>query len=82
MSYKRGSDSSPKPVEMGKEYDVEITELSRMGDGIARVQGKGEWPNTGLAEKGHLPYRRLIMSKVFIRHFFTSSWLHHHWNLT
>lgn len=39
MSYKRGSDSIPKPVEMGKEYDVEITELSRMGDGIARVQG-------------------------------------------
>lgn len=39
MSYNRGSDSSPKPVEMGKEYDVEITELSRRGDGIARVQG-------------------------------------------
>ena len=39
MSYKSGSDSSPKPVEMGKEYDVEINELSRRGDGIARVQG-------------------------------------------
>jgi predicted RNA-binding protein with TRAM domain len=39
MSYKRGADSRPKPVETGKEYDVEITELSRMGDGIARVQG-------------------------------------------
>ena len=25
MSNKRDSDSSPKPVEMGKEYDVEIT---------------------------------------------------------
>lgn len=39
MSYKRDSESSPKPVEIGKEYDVEITELSRRGDGIARVQG-------------------------------------------
>jgi predicted RNA-binding protein with TRAM domain len=26
-------------VESGKEYDVEITEISRQGDGIARVQG-------------------------------------------
>jgi predicted RNA-binding protein with TRAM domain len=29
----------PKPVEQGKEYDVEITEISRQGDGIARVKG-------------------------------------------
>jgi predicted RNA-binding protein with TRAM domain len=29
----------PKPVEKGKEYDVQITEISRKGDGIARVQG-------------------------------------------
>lgn len=29
----------PKPVELGKEYDVEISEISRQGDGIARVQG-------------------------------------------
>lgn len=28
----------PKPVEVGKEYDVQITELSRKGDGIAREQ--------------------------------------------
>jgi predicted RNA-binding protein with TRAM domain len=28
----------PKPVEVGKEYDVQITELSRKGDGIARIQ--------------------------------------------
>jgi predicted RNA-binding protein with TRAM domain len=32
-------DSSPKPVEMGKEYEVEISEISNRGDGIARVQG-------------------------------------------
>jgi predicted RNA-binding protein with TRAM domain len=29
----------PKPVEIGKEYDVEITELSRRGDGLAKIQG-------------------------------------------
>jgi predicted RNA-binding protein with TRAM domain len=34
----RGS-PAPKPVEVGKEYDVDITEISRQGDGIARVQG-------------------------------------------
>jgi predicted RNA-binding protein with TRAM domain len=28
-----------KPVETGKEYDVHITEISRKGDGIARIQG-------------------------------------------
>ena len=39
MSYRRGFDSSPKPVEMGKEYEVEIAEISKRGDGIARVQG-------------------------------------------
>jgi predicted RNA-binding protein with TRAM domain len=26
-------------VEVGKEYEVEVTEISRQGDGIARVQG-------------------------------------------
>jgi predicted RNA-binding protein with TRAM domain len=34
----RGSSAS-KPVEVGKEYEVDITEISRQGDGIARVQG-------------------------------------------
>ena len=27
------------PVEMGKEYEVEITELSPQGEGVARFQG-------------------------------------------
>ena len=40
MSYE-GRDNSfgPKPVDAGKEYDVQITEISRKGDGIARIQG-------------------------------------------
>ncbi|UCC58176.1 MAG: TRAM domain-containing protein [Candidatus Bathyarchaeum sp.] len=29
----------PKPVEIGKEYDVEIQETSRRGEGIARIEG-------------------------------------------
>ena len=29
----------PKPVELGKEYDVDVTEVSRRGEGIARIQG-------------------------------------------
>jgi predicted RNA-binding protein with TRAM domain len=31
--------TGPKPVEVGKEYDVDVTEISRQGDDIARVQG-------------------------------------------
>lgn len=37
--FNRGSSSGPKPVEQGKEYDVSVTEVSRKGDGIARIQG-------------------------------------------
>lgn len=33
------TDQGPKPVEAGKEYDVEITEISRRGDGVAKIQG-------------------------------------------
>ncbi|MGC2680507.1 MAG: TRAM domain-containing protein [Candidatus Nitrosopolaris sp.] len=29
----------PKPVEVGKEYEVDVTDISRKGDGIARIQG-------------------------------------------
>lgn len=34
----RGS-PGPKPVEVGKEYEVDVTDISRKGDGIARIQG-------------------------------------------
>jgi predicted RNA-binding protein with TRAM domain len=37
----------PKPVEMGKEYEVDIQETSRRGEGIARIQGLVTFiPNT------------------------------------
>ena len=29
----------PKPVEVGKEYEVDIQETSRRGEGIARIKG-------------------------------------------
>ncbi len=35
----RRFDDRPKPVETGKEDDGSITEISRKGDGIARVDG-------------------------------------------
>ena len=31
--------SGPKPVEVGKEYDVEISEVSKRGDGVAKIGG-------------------------------------------
>jgi predicted RNA-binding protein with TRAM domain len=37
--FRRNDSFGPKPVETGKEYDVQISEISRKGDGIARVQG-------------------------------------------
>ena len=43
MGYERGGgysgDFKPCPVEMGKEYEVDIKETSRQGEGIARIQG-------------------------------------------
>lgn len=34
-----GSSFPPKPVEVGEEYEVEIEETSRRGEGIARIEG-------------------------------------------
>jgi predicted RNA-binding protein with TRAM domain len=44
MNYTSGtrystSNFGSKPVETGKEYNVQITETSRRGDGIAKIQG-------------------------------------------
>ena len=35
----RDSAFKPKPVEVGKEYDVTISDISRRGDGIAKIDG-------------------------------------------
>ena len=43
MRYEKGRGYSgsfkPCPVEMGGEYEVDITETSRQGEGIAKIQG-------------------------------------------
>ena len=39
MEVVRVEDSIEVLLEAGKEYEVDITEISRQGDGIARVQG-------------------------------------------
>ncbi|MEM4700230.1 MAG: TRAM domain-containing protein [Candidatus Nezhaarchaeales archaeon] len=39
MYSRRARRPTAKPVAVGGEYDVEVTEVSRRGDGIARVQG-------------------------------------------
>ena len=55
MSYdQRGFDGdvTPKPVDIGKEYDIEIQETSRRGDGIARIEGLVVFiPNTKIGDK-------------------------------
>jgi predicted RNA-binding protein with TRAM domain len=50
---RRGSDRDfPKPVEVGKEYDVEIEETSRRGEGITRIEGLVVFvPNTKPGDK-------------------------------
>ncbi|MEM3731170.1 MAG: TRAM domain-containing protein [Candidatus Bathyarchaeia archaeon] len=43
----KGTRFPPKPVELGKEYEVDVKETSRRGDGIARIQGLVTFiPNT------------------------------------
>jgi predicted RNA-binding protein with TRAM domain len=38
---------APKPVEIGKEYEVDVQETSRRGEGIARIEGLVTFiPNT------------------------------------
>jgi predicted RNA-binding protein with TRAM domain len=54
MTYeRRGFDRDvPKPVEIGKEYDVEIEETSRRGEGITRIEGLVVFvPNTKPGDK-------------------------------
>ena len=37
--YRSRGTLKPAPVEEGEEYEADITELSRRGDGIAKIQG-------------------------------------------
>jgi predicted RNA-binding protein with TRAM domain len=50
----------PKPVETGAEYDVEIQEVSRRGDGVARIKGFVCFvPNTKPGDKVRIRITRL-----------------------
>ena len=42
MSYRRNTRTTnnfPKPVEIGKEYTVDITDTGRTGDGVTKIGG-------------------------------------------
>jgi predicted RNA-binding protein with TRAM domain len=69
MQYERrgtrfGPRFPPKPVELGKEYDVDIQETSRRGEGIARIKGLVCFvPNTKPGE--HVKIRITRISRRF-----------------
>jgi predicted RNA-binding protein with TRAM domain len=45
----RSNSSPPKPVEIGKEYTVDITDTGRTGDGITRIGGLVVFVKSGKA---------------------------------
>ena len=50
----------PKPVELGKEYDVETQEVSRRGEGITRIKGLVTFvPNTKPGDKVKIRITRI-----------------------
>jgi predicted RNA-binding protein with TRAM domain len=54
----------PKPVEVDKEYEVDIQEMSRRGEGIARIQGLVIFvPNTKTGD--HVTIRVKRISRRF-----------------
>jgi len=54
----------PKPVEIGKEYTVNIQETSRRGEGIARIEGLVTFiPNTKPGD--HVKIRITRISRRF-----------------
>jgi predicted RNA-binding protein with TRAM domain len=58
MSY--SYDRMDKPVEVGKEYEAEIEDISRKGDGIARIQGLIIFvPNTKRGEQAKFKVTRV-----------------------
>jgi predicted RNA-binding protein with TRAM domain len=54
----------PKPVEIGKEYEVDVQETSRRGEGIARIEGLVTFiPNTKPGD--HVKIRITRISRNF-----------------
>lgn len=53
--FERDTGDMPKPVKVGEEYDVEISEVGSRGDGIARVKNFVVFVNgTKQGEKAHI----------------------------
>jgi len=51
---------APKPVEIGKEYEVDISETSRRGEGIARIEGLVIFiPNTKTGDHVKIKIKRV-----------------------
>jgi predicted RNA-binding protein with TRAM domain len=60
----RGGREPPKPVKLGEEYEVDITETSQRGDGIARIEGLVVFvPNTKTGD--HVRIRISRISRKF-----------------
>ena len=57
---KRGRDSANVPVEVGKEYEVDITEMSPNGEGVARIRGFIIFiPNAKLGNRAKVEIKRV-----------------------
>ena len=56
------------PVEAGKEYDVEIEDISKRGDGIARIEGFVIFvPEAGVGDKATILVDK-VMQRFAIAH--------------
>jgi predicted RNA-binding protein with TRAM domain len=52
--------NTPKPVKVGEEYDVEITEIGSKGDGIARIKNFVVFvPGSKKGEKKHIKIKEV-----------------------
>jgi len=61
---REGGRFPPNPVEIGKEYEVDVQETSRRGEGIARIQGLVTFiPNTKPGD--HVKIKIIRISRRF-----------------
>jgi predicted RNA-binding protein with TRAM domain len=55
-----GGNNVPKPVKVGEEYDVEITETGSKGDGIARIKNFVVFvPGSKKGDKKHIKIKEV-----------------------
>jgi len=57
---RRFRSNAPKPVKVGEEYDVEITETGSKGDGIARIKNFVVFvPGSKKGDKKHIKIKEV-----------------------